>query len=340
MEEMNLRTTFGSVSLVCILLLTSCGAKELPTPAVRQKFSIGWTTGFQQTGRPIIVDDLFIVPSEKDVIAISTETGQVEWKYSAPNDMHWICNHLAPYGNRILAVFSSPKGEIYAELSKGGNLVGKREAKDLGSLPDIWDGKWFQVLGASVISESDSFKIPNSLPIIEYKAGVIYTVTDEGEVQARHEDGKFLWGAKPASRVAFMQSTSQGLLISCEFETICLEPVNGSALWTYPAKLNNTATQMGTDLAIIHGKTLAIIKPDGKIWKKVELKKDALFVDGADDGCAVVYPDEVMTFDRDLNSLQTLPTPTGMVTVTLGSGCVVASGYSQACFKVPEPKKD
>lgn len=339
MAEMNLRTTFGSVSLVCVLLLASCGAKELPTPAVRQNFSISWRTSFQQTGRPIIVDDLFIVPSDSDVMAVSIETGQVEWKYSAPTDMHWICNHLAPFGNRILAVFSSPKGEIYAELSKGGNLLGKRETKDLGSLPDIWDGKWFQALGSSVISEDNSFKIPKSLPLIEYSAGVVYTVTEDGEIQARHEDGKFLWGAKPASRVAFMQTTRQGLLVSCEFETICFETVNGSALWTYPGKLNNTAAQMGTDLAIISNRTLAIIKPDGSIWKKVELKQDGKCVDGTDDGCAVVYSDEIMTFDRDLKSLQTLPTQTGMATVALGPGCVVASGYSQACFKVPEEKK-
>ncbi|MCE5177287.1 MAG: PQQ-binding-like beta-propeller repeat protein [Caldisericales bacterium] len=330
-EDMTTRT-FGAVSTLAFLLLASCGPSPAKPASATAKFVEGASAGYHSTGKATLFGDSLIVPVEGSVVSLSLPGLEPEWKYDAPTDKGWQCVYAGSAGGNIVCVFQSMAGDLTVHLDGRGRETWKNQNEKMGSLPRTYSEKIYRVEGESVFIGEKKFAVPLSLPIIEANGGSIYTVTVEGEVQARNESGDLLWGAKLISRTNSLKAFSWGVVALCENETIALDQATGSVLWSRSIRATCQPVELGGKLVIAYDKGLMALDRKGDIVYAVDLECQPIFVSAATDGIEVICSGKLIAMDLKLTKISEFVAPNGANQVEFFPGGMVVSGYSQKVF--------
>ena len=255
-----------------------------------------------------------------------------EWKYDAPTDKGWQCVYVGTASNNIVCVFQSMAGDLTVHLDGKGREISKNQNEKMGSLPKTYSGKIYRVEGESVFVGEKRFPVPLSLPMIEINGGNIYTVTVEGEIQARNESGDLLWGAKLISRTNNLKAFSWGMVALCENETIALDQATGSVLWSRPVRATCQPVELGGKLIIAYDKGLMALDRKGDMVYAVDLGCQPIFISAAPDGVAAICTGKLIAMDLKLTKISEFVAPDGANQVEFFPGGMVVSGYSQRVF--------
>ncbi|HOR46254.1 MAG TPA: hypothetical protein PLX04_02550 [Caldisericia bacterium] len=330
-EDMTTRT-FGAVSTLAFFLLVSCGQSPVKPASATVKFVEGASSGYHSTGKAMLFGDSLIIPVEGSVVSLSLPELEPEWKYDAPTDKGWQCVYVGTASDNIVCVFQSMAGDLTVRLDGRGREILKNQNEKIGSLPKTYSGKIYRVEGEGVFVGEKKFAVPLSLPIIEANGGNIYTVTVEGEVQARNESGDLLWGAKLISRTNNLKAFSWGVVALCENETIALDQATGSVLWSKPIRATCQPVELGGKLIIAYDKGLMALDRKGNMVYAVDIGCQPIFVSAAPDGIAAICTGKLVTMDLKLTKISEFVVPDGTNQVEFFPGGMVVSGYSQKVF--------
>jgi len=168
--------------------------------------------------------------------------------------------------------------------------------------------------------------------MIEINGGNIYTVTVEGEIQARNESGDLLWGAKLISRTNNLKAFSWGVFALCENETIALDQATGSVLWSRPVRATCQPVELGGKMIIAYDKGLMALDRKGDMVYAVDLGCQPIFISAALDGVAAICTGKLIVTDLKLTKISEFVAPDGANQVEFFPGGMVVSGYSQRVF--------
>lgn len=331
MEDMMTRT-FGVVSTLAFLLLTSCGQSPAKPVSATARFVEGTSAGYHSTGKVSLFGDSLIIPVEGSVVSLSLPGLEPEWKYDAPTDKGWQCVYVGTASNNIVCVFQSMAGDLTVHLDGKGREISKNQNEKMGSLPKTYSGKIYRVEGESVFVGEKRFPVPLSLPMIEINGGNIYTVTVEGEIQARNESGDLLWGAKLISRTNNLKAFSWGVFALCENETIALDQATGSVLWSRPVRATCQPVELGGKMIIAYDKGLMALDRKGDMVYAVDLGCQPIFISAVLDGVAAICTGKLIVTDLKLTKISEFVAPDGANQVEFFPGGMVVSGYSQRVF--------
>ncbi len=326
-----LTRTFGAASL-CLLLLVGCGAADMPARSVLNKASPSWHTGFASTGKGTLFDGKFAIPAGREVICIDPQSGEVLWKYQSPKDKVWQAVEVYEFDGLLEAVFQGAEGQMSATLTKNGRETRTTKSKSYSSKLLSFAGNRAFVSDKKLTIGRLEVDVPSSHPMIEAKGGMVFTVTLENQLQARGEDGKLVWSAKPATPVNMIVGTACGLLVCCQSEVLCIDPLNGSMAWTKQVHSNTFPAELASDIVIATSGKITRLSCKGEVLAEAKVEGEPNSADACPDGIAVVVGTKLLTFDLSLKKIQEFTISEGTTQALIGPGFIITNGGSQRAF--------
>lgn len=322
---------FGVASL-CLLLLASCGTTELPARSILNKVSPSWQTGFASTGKGTAFDDKIAIPAGREIICINSQDGNVIWKYHSPKEKVWQAVEVYEFDGMLEAIFQGSSGELRSTLTKNGREIRVAESLSYGSrLTSIAGNKAF-ISDKKLTIGSLEVDVSSSHPFLVATNGMVFTVTLENLLEARNEDGKLNWSAKLATPVNMLKSTSCCLLVCCQSELLCVDPLNGSVKWTKPLHSNTNPVELGNDIVIATSGKIIQLSCEGKSKTETVVEGEPNSIDACPDGVAVVVGTRLLTYDLSLKKIQEFNISEGTIQVLIGPGFLFTNGASQRAF--------
>ena len=326
-----MKKIFGVVS--ALVLLVSCGQPKQAT--VAGKLEKSWQNGFACGYKATLSNDLLLVPSERDVIAINIYSGNVAWKYESPKTKLWNCINCQPFNDGYMATFEGTAGSLVVSLDRNGNEIKQYENPRISSIPVVVGPRFWQVQSNTIYGNISEFKVEPSLPIIDASQDLaLFYVNESNVVRASDRFGKILWYAKLYDTVQNLWKINDRIYVHSTKGIVCFQAGDGKFNWQLICLPSSKPILNGSELVIPTDKSILVVDKNGKITKTVDMP-GIISLDKTDDGFAAIAQAKLITMDKNFKVLEKIDSSDGTHQTIIAPGVILTNGTTgQVCYSI------